>query len=77
MKHRTCNLEPEVCNLIKFKQMKKLKYLFIVLMASHAPSLFAQLPAGAPSWTKDLVIYEISPISFTSPQGPETGTFNS
>ncbi len=29
------------------------------------------------AWTKDLVIYEIAPKGFTSPHGPESGTFNS
>jgi Alpha amylase, catalytic domain len=33
--------------------------------------------ANSPNWTKELVIYEIAPKSFTSPQGPESGTFNS
>jgi hypothetical protein len=31
----------------------------------------------APAWTKDLIIYEIAPKGFTSPNGPESGTFNS
>jgi hypothetical protein len=31
----------------------------------------------SPAWTKDLVIYEIAPKGFTSPNGPESGTFNS
>ena len=30
-----------------------------------------------PSWVKDLVIYEIATKSFTSPNGPESGTFAS
>jgi hypothetical protein len=31
----------------------------------------------SPSWVKDLVIYEIATKGFTSPHGPETGTFES
>jgi len=31
----------------------------------------------SPEWTKDLVIYEIAPRGFTSPNGPESGTFES
>jgi hypothetical protein len=31
----------------------------------------------APEWMKDLVIYEIATKGFTSPTGPESGTFNS
>jgi hypothetical protein len=30
-----------------------------------------------PDWAKDLVIYEIATKGFTSPDGPESGTFNS
>jgi len=32
---------------------------------------------ASPGWTKDLIIYEIATKGFTSPQGPETGTFDS
>jgi Alpha amylase, catalytic domain len=32
---------------------------------------------GAPAWMKDLIIYEIATKGFTSPNGPESGTFNS
>ncbi len=31
----------------------------------------------SPEWTRDLIIYEIATKGFTSPQGPETGTFDS
>lgn len=31
----------------------------------------------SPEWTKDLVIYEIATKAFTSPNGPQSGTFNS
>src|SRR5689334_11726510 len=31
----------------------------------------------SPEWTKDLVIYEIATKAFTSPNGPESGTFAS
>ncbi len=31
----------------------------------------------SPSWVRDLIIYEIATKGFTSPRGPETGTFNS
>lgn len=34
-------------------------------------------PAMTPEWAKNLVIYEIATKSFTSPNGPESGTFNS
>ncbi len=32
---------------------------------------------STPAWVRELIIYEIAPKGFTSPQGPETGTFNS
>src|ERR1019366_3091346 len=31
----------------------------------------------SPAWAPDLIIYEIATKGFTSPRGPETGTFNS
>ncbi|MDX2138230.1 MAG: alpha-amylase family glycosyl hydrolase [Chloroflexota bacterium] len=31
----------------------------------------------SPDWIRDLMVYEIAPRSFTSPQGPGSGTFNS
>lgn len=37
----------------------------------------AQERIPSPSWAKDLIIYEIAPKAFASPNGPETGTFNS
>ena len=37
----------------------------------------AQPLHGTPEWINKLIIYELSPKSFTSPNGPETGTFNS
>ena len=35
------------------------------------------LQPRSPAWVRDLVIYEIATKGFTSPHGPETGTFNS
>jgi hypothetical protein len=35
------------------------------------------LQPPSPKWTKDLMIYEIATKGFTSPTGPETGTFDS
>lgn len=35
--------------------------------------VFARNPVPAPSWAKDLVIYEINPRTFTSPDGMGTG----
>lgn len=37
----------------------------------------AQYAMPSPAWAKDLIIYELNPKGFTSPQGAETGTFNS
>lgn len=35
------------------------------------------LQPDSPPWVKDLIIYEIATKGFTSPNGPESGTFNS
>ena len=43
--------------------------------ASHQRSPAVQPPS--PDWMKDLVIYEVATKGFTSPNGPESGTFNS
>ena len=32
---------------------------------------------ASPKWGRDLIIYEIATKGFTSPNGPESGTFNS
>src|ERR1019366_1340920 len=32
---------------------------------------------ASPAWAKDLIIYEIATKGFSSPNGPESGTFNS
>ena len=32
---------------------------------------------ASPQWMKNLIIYEVATKGFTSPKGPETGTFNS
>jgi glycosidase len=42
-----------------------------------AQNISAQYSMPSPSWAKDLIIYELNPKGFTSPEGPETGTFNS
>jgi glycosidase len=42
---------------------------------SVGPTAFVQPPS--PKWVRDLIIYEIAPKGFTSPQGPESGTFES
>ncbi len=52
--------------------MKKLLVLSLVLISIAS---FAQ--QKSPSWTKDLIVYEIATKSFNSPDKPETGTFNS
>ena len=57
--------------------MNPVKYSLLILMTVYIQSLFAQQVTESPSWTKDLIIYEINPMGFTSPNGPETGTFNS
>jgi hypothetical protein len=49
------------------------------LLASAA---LAEAPATgdyrqSPAWTKDLVVYEIATKGFTSPNGPDSGNFNS
>ena len=54
-----------------------MKKLCLFLLCAIASNLFAQYYKGTPSWAKDLVIYEISTKNFTSPNGPESGTFNS
>ena len=57
--------------------MKTAKILLYVFIGIFFHPLCAQRFDEPPSWTKDLIIYELSPISFTSPHGPETGSFNS
>jgi hypothetical protein len=37
----------------------------------------AAVQPASPAWMKDLIVYEIATKGFTSPNGPESGTFNS
>ncbi len=56
--------------------MKKSFFLMLQIVIFHcAFSQEGLVPS--PPWTKDLIIYEIAPKSFTSPNGPGSGTFNS
>ena len=57
--------------------MKTLKTFLLLFIAICTQSAAAQYEANSPEWAKDLIIYELSTKSYTSPQGPETGTFSS
>jgi len=64
----------------KFKQVYLLiLFTFFVCPFYSLPGLFAEDLTGTltPEWAKDLVIYEVAIKGFTSPAGPESGTFNS
>jgi glycosidase len=51
-----------------------LNLTFFLLLSSN---IAAQIINEPPAWAKDLIIYEIAPKGFTSPNGAESGTFNS
>jgi hypothetical protein len=56
----------------------KLRQHLLLLLSGISAATFAQInPALTPEWAKSLVIYEIATKSFTSPNGPESGTFTS
>lgn len=57
--------------------MKIKKTISLLLFTFIACNICAQYETNTPHWAKDLIIYELSPKSFTSPHGPETGTFSS
>lgn len=59
--------------------MKNLMMLcgLLVLLSSSSIALDKVEPLPAPDWARDLVIYEIATKGYTSPAGPESGTFNS
>jgi len=57
--------------------MKIKKQIYLLLLTFITCQVYAQYDARTPSWAKDLIIYELSPKSFTSPHGPETGSFSS
>lgn len=57
--------------------MKTEKLIYLFLLAWLLCPVYAQYEPHTPSWAKDLIVYELSPKSFTSPNGPETGTFYS
>lgn len=59
----------------------KISVLLIAFLILALPNLFLceKEPdiSLTPEWAKDLVIYEVAIKGFTSPNGPESGTFNS
>lgn len=57
--------------------MKIKKQICLLLLAFITCNIYAQYETNTPPWAKDLIIYELSPKSYTSPHGPETGTFSS
>ena len=52
-------------------------WMWIVLVSIIGFSSCQKTSTATPEWAKDLVIYEIATKGFTSPNGPESGTFNS
>jgi len=61
------------------KGMKKIFLCFSLYCSITAVycSITAAQTLPPPLWAKDLIIYEMNTKGFTSPEGPETGTFNS
>jgi glycosidase len=57
-----------------------MKFILLLFFLISLVSISAQKIGGRsdiPEWSRDLIIYELSTKSFTSPGGPETGTFKS
>jgi len=59
------------------KSFIKLLVLTMVCSLTAISHANENVDTGAPEWAKDLIIYEIATKGFTSPAGPESGTFNS
>ncbi len=57
--------------------MRNSKLLLFIFFNLIVTIINAQRFEKCPSWVQDLVVYELSPKTYTSPQGPGTGTFNS
>lgn len=57
--------------------MRTKKHFFLLLLTLLTYAVYAKYETNTPPWAKDLIIYELSPKSYTSPHGPETGTFTS
>lgn len=55
----------------------RVKVILSIIILISSVSLYAQDSPGdsTPDWVKDLIIYEIATKGFTSPDGPESGTF--
>ena len=56
--------------------MKKIKHSLCLLLCAIAFT-GAHAENYRPDWAKDLIVYEIATRSFTSPNGPQSGTFKS
>jgi len=57
--------------------MKTIKGIIIAITVILSQNIFAQYHTEPQPWVKDLIICEISTKGYTSPNGPESGTFNS
>jgi hypothetical protein len=57
--------------------MKSINLFCIIIFLCNFSVIQAQTVNTTPSYIQDIIIYEIAPKAFTSPDGPETGTFRS
>lgn len=74
----TCIFANE-CYLLSMKHFFKQLILCVFALFPLAGNVIAGNgdERECPTWAKDLVIYEVAPKSFNSPEGPEQGTFRS
>ncbi len=54
-----------------------MKYILLLCGLLTVCALYGQTNTPTPEWGKNLIIYEIAPKGYTSPNGPGSGTFNS
>jgi hypothetical protein len=70
-----------ICELPSVRSLVGVVTVLALLMTSARPigafATEAGASASAPDWMKDLVVYEIATKAFTSPHGPQSGTFES
>jgi hypothetical protein len=57
--------------------MKPRYLLCVIVFLFNLSTVQSQKENTSPSYIKDITIYEIAPKAFSSPNGPETGTFKS
>ena len=69
-------LTQKIKNILTIIHLANKQFLSIIVKKIRGKHSLENI-TPPPEWIKDLIIYEINPYAFTSPEGPASGTFSS